>query len=128
MKNLLKQFIKFGFVGISNTVISYVTYLIGIKLGMHYLVASILGFFLSVVNAYYWNSRYVFYSKEVGISQWRVFLRTVCSYAGTGLVFSNVLLIILIDGLYVWEWLAPLIVNAINIPINFLLNKFWANR
>ena len=101
MKNLLKQFVKFGFVGISNTVISYVTYLVGIKLGMHYIVASILGFFLSVVNAYYWNSRYVFYSKESGISQYMVFFKTLFSYAGTGLILSNVLLIILIDGINV---------------------------
>ena len=128
MKNLLKQFVKFGFVGISNTVISYVTYLVGIKLGMHYIVASILGFFLSVVNAYYWNSRYVFYSKESGISQYMVFFKTLFSYAGTGLILSNVLLIILIDGINVETWLAPLIVNIINIPINFILNKFWANR
>ena len=128
MEKLIKQFIKFGCVGVSNTIISYVVYLIGIKIGLHYLIASISGFFLSVVNAYYWNSKYVFKSQELNIPQYKVFLKTLCSYAGTGLILSNVLLIVFIDGIGMAEWLAPLLVNAINIPLNFLLNKFWANK
>ena len=46
---------------------------------------------------------------------------------GTGLVLSNALLIVFIDGGGMVEWLALLIVNAINMPLNFLPNKFWAN-
>ena len=37
---LLIQFIKFGIVGLSNTLISYVVYFMGVRLGMHYLLAS----------------------------------------------------------------------------------------
>lgn len=128
MSRLIRQFLKFGCVGISNTIISYLVYLIGIELGLHYLFASMLGFFLSVVNAYYWNSKYVFKSQETNISQFKVFLKTLCSYAGTGLVLSNVLLVIFIDIMGMDEWMAPLIINAINIPTNFVLNKFWANK
>ena len=56
----LFQFIKFGFVGVSNTLISYITYIICINIGVHYLIASILGFIISVLNSYFWNSKYVF--------------------------------------------------------------------
>ena len=38
------QFIKFGIVGVSNTLIHYFTYLICICAGCHYLIASVIGF------------------------------------------------------------------------------------
>ena len=59
----LIQFVKFGIVGLSNTLISYVVYVAGVRFGMHYLLASILGFVISVLNSFYWNNKYVF---EIG--------------------------------------------------------------
>ena len=52
----LWQFVEFGLVGLSNTLISYVVYLLGISLGLHYLAASVLGFVVCVQNAFYWNN------------------------------------------------------------------------
>ena len=54
------QFVKFGIVGVSNTLISYIVYVILVTWGCHYLAASLLGFLISVINAFYWNNRYVF--------------------------------------------------------------------
>ena len=53
------QFIKFGIVGVSNTLISLAVYQLALNaLGLHYLAANALGLVISVVNAYYWNNRY----------------------------------------------------------------------
>lgn len=61
----LKQFIKFGIVGISNTLISYVVYNnVLLRLKMHYIGASIIGFLVSVVNSYYWNNKYTFKEQD----------------------------------------------------------------
>ncbi len=125
----LIQFVKFGIVGVSNTLIHYFTYLILIALGCHYLIASVAGFLVSVVNAFYWNNKYVF-TKEEGAARvwWQAFFKTFLSYAGTGLVLENILLVVWVRFLHVPETVAPLVTLLITIPINFLLNKFWAFR
>ena len=61
--NLVKtfwQFIKFGMVGASNTLISLVIYYIGLYLNVHYVLSNVLGFIAGTLNAYYWNNKYVF--------------------------------------------------------------------
>ena len=123
------QFIKFGLVGVSNTVISYVIYLMAVSIGCHYLVASVLGFIVSVINAFFWNNKYVF---QIGTGEtrsvWRSFWKTFVAYAGTGLVLNNALLIVQVD---VFKWsktIAPLINLIITIPLNFIINKLWAFR
>lgn len=121
------RFVRFGCVGLSNTVISYVIYLFGIALGMNYLLSSILGFIVSIVNAFYWNNKYVFEAGEgsVGILINR-FVKTFLSYAGTGLVLANVLLVIQVQYLGISEVVAPIINLLITIPLNYILNKLWA--
>ena len=125
----LMQFIKFGVVGLSNTVISYVVYVIMLNLGAHYLVASVTGFVVSVINAFYWNNRYVFAAAE---GEKRSLLGNFCkcflSYAGTGLVLNNILLILQVQVLGWPESIAPLINLVVTIPLNFILNKLWAFR
>ena len=60
----LLQFVKFGIVGLSNTLIAYAVYAACVWLGCHYLVANGLGFVVGVLNAYYWSDRYVFKKGE----------------------------------------------------------------
>lgn len=123
----LIQFIKFGMVGVLNNVISYVIYLIMMRIGMHYTLASIIGFTVSVFNSYYWNNKYVFVSDGTRI-WWQAFFKTYISYAGTGIVLNNILLIFWIEICGISVVIAPLINLFITIPINFLVNKFWAYR
>ena len=121
------QFVKFGIVGVSNTLISYIVYVILVTFGCHYLAASLLGFLISVINAFYWNNKYVF--KVDGTEKriwWSSFIKTFISYAGTGLILNNILLVIWIDIFQMNEMLGPIVNLFITIPLNFLLNKFWA--
>lgn len=121
------QFVKFGIVGVSNTLIHYFTYLICIAIGCHYLIASIIGFMISVINAFYWNNKYVFVKKDDEYrSLLQAFFKTFMSYAGTGLILENVLLVVWIQLLHISEVIAPIVTLLITIPINFILNKFWA--
>ena len=123
------QFVKFGVVGVSNTLISYVVYIILVNLGLHYLLASIGGFLVSVINAYYWNDRYVFNAEQrEERAWWKVFLKTFTSYAGTGLILNNLLLILWVDIVGLHEMLGPVINLFVTIPLNFLLNKYWAYK
>lgn len=124
----LIQFVKFGIVGLSNTLISYVVYVAGVRFGMHYLLASILGFVISVLNSFYWNNKYVFGQGKEERNLLKTLLKTFMAYAFTGLVLANILLYIWVDILGISEYLGPLINLVVTVPLNFVINKLWAFR
>lgn len=123
------QFVKFGIVGLSNTLISYVSYLFFIFLECHYLVASVLSFIISVTNSFYWNNKYVF-KERLGErrSWWQTYIKTFMAYALTGLILNNILLVLWVDILCISEIIAPLINLIVTIPLNYVINKYWAFR
>lgn len=127
LNDLIVQFIKFGMVGVLNTIISYVIYVIFVYMGFHYLVGSVMGFLVSVLNSYYWNNKYVF-KEENGENRiwWKVLLKTYASYAFTGLFLNNVILASIIEVCHVPVYIGPLICLIVTIPLNFVLNKLWA--
>lgn len=157
-KNVI-QFIKFGLVGVSNTLVNYVVYVIFVSLGFHYTIANTLGFLISVLNAYFWGSRFVFKEDETKEKRiwWQVLLKTYASYA-LGFVINTVLLALWIDVVHVGQYfgfvgdvigwasgfigflpktmtaeeiseiVAPILNMFVTVPINFVINKFWAYK
>ena len=121
------QFVKFGLVGISNTLIAYATYFLCVYLGIHYLIANALGFFISVLNAYYWSDRFVF-KKGEGEARSAIWTlaKTYVAYGSTGLLLASILLYLYVDKLHISEYIAQLLVLVITIPLNFIINKFWS--
>ena len=127
------QFIKFGMVGVSNTVISYLIYVVVLKFcekfGLipqsDYILAQIISFFLSVLWSFYWNRKFVFHADD-NTSFIKSLLKTYMSYAFTGIFLSNILLIIWIKYMGISKIIAPIFNLVISVPINFILNKFWA--
>ena len=119
------QFIKFGLVGCSNTLISLAIYYILIFVKVNYIIAYIIGFIVSVLNAFYWNNKYVFKNDKDNTKL--KLIRTYESY-GVTFILSNVLLYLQVDVLSISEILAPLICLTITIPLNFIINKFWVYK
>lgn len=127
MKQSLMQFIKFGIVGVSNTLISLLVYYLVLWINAQwYLLGNVAGWVISVANAFFWNERYVFTQQKRDFkSMVRRIGKTYLSYGATFLL-STVLLYLEVD---VWQWSAvvsPVVNLMITIPLNFLLNKFWA--
>lgn len=129
------QFVKFGIVGVSNTVISYVLYTVcllglrkvGILSGIDYIVAQVVQFILSVLWSFYWNNKYVFELKYgEKRSLWQSLLKTYVSYSFTGLFLSSILLVLWVQVCGISEFVAPIINLLVSVPLNFLINKFWA--
>lgn len=129
------QFVKFGIVGVSNTVISYFLYAgcllifrrAGILAGIDYIAAQVIQFILSVLWSFYWNNKYVFELKKgEKRSLWRSLLKTYVSYSFTGLFLSSILLVLWVQILGISEFIAPIINLLISVPLNFIINKFWA--
>lgn len=119
----IKQFIKFGLVGISNTLISLVTYYFLFFLGVNYLIANATGFVVSVLNSYYWNNKYVFCKTKKG--HLIPLIKTFMSYGFT-FILSTGLLFVMVQYAKISEIIAPIATLIITIPINFFMNKFWA--
>lgn len=127
MFKVLLQFIKFGIVGLSNTVISYVVYAFFTFVGVPYVIANIIGFIVSVLNSFFWNNRYVFKKncEEERSTGWTL-VKTFIAYGCTGLVLNNILLVLLVEKIMVNKYYAPALILIITIPLNFLINKYWA--
>ena len=65
INNDVIKFIKFSIVGISNTVVSLVSfYLLFEFLGIYYIFASTIGYFMGLANSYFWNLRWTFKHKH----------------------------------------------------------------
>lgn len=136
MFETIMQFIKFGIVGVSNTIISYVIYIGSLsflnKLSnfkFNYLISSLLSFVLSVLWSFYWNNKYVFLdSNDKKRSLWKTLIKTYISYSFTGLFLNNILLILWVEVLHVSQSIAPLVNLIISVPLNFVINKFWAYK
>lgn len=123
-KEVLIQFIKFGIVGASNTIVSTSIYYIFIWIDPKlYFLGSVVGWVVSVFNGFYWNNRFVF--RDSRFSWWQKLLRTYAAYGGSFIV-GSITLAIMVSGLGVSEWIAPWLNMVITIPLNFILNKFWA--
>lgn len=131
------QFVKFGIVGFSNTVISYILYVVclllfqefGLFPRIDYIVSAVIGFILSVLWSFYWNNKMVF-TLQGGKkrSLWKSLIKTYISYSFTGLFLSNILLVFWVQVCDVSEYIAPIINLLVSVPLNFVINKFWAFR
>lgn len=126
IKKIIMQFVKFGIVGLSNTLISLVAYYLLVYLGCHYIIANTVGFILSVVNAFYWNNKYVFLNRQEKNLK-KAFVKVFVSYGGSFLL-STVLITVFVEILHISEWLAPILRLVVTVPINFVMNKLWAFR
>ena len=126
-RNTIVQFIKFGIIGFSNTVISYVIYASLVYLGLHYIFAGFIGFIISVLNSFFWNNKYVFKNKATSKRSILYSLaKTYMSYGFSGIVLGTLLMFIFIDVLHISKYIAPFFGLVITVPLNFILNKKWA--
>ena len=134
-RQTFKEFLQFGLVGVSNTIVSYALYAItlgilinaGLFPSIDYFIANVVSFLLSVLWSFYWNNKYVFKADDGEKRNiWAALFKTYCSCAFTGLILNNVLLYLWISVLGINKMIAPIINLIINIPINFFMNKLWA--
>lgn len=129
----LVQFIKFGLIGATNTIISYVLnilvllFLEPFDVSWDFIAGNVVAFVLSVLWSFYWNNKLVFIVKG-GESRpiLKTLMKTYLAYGFTGIVLSNLLSYLWINVLSVSKYVAPLLNLIISVPLNFVINKKWA--
>jgi putative flippase GtrA len=122
---MLVQFVKFGIVGVSNTLLAFAIYTVLLKVfGVWYLGASAIGFVVGAVNGFLLNRRWTF-AGHVGDSLTPVRWGVV---QGCGLALNEGLLYLFVDGAGVEKLLGQALATIVVTVITFLVNRAWTFR
>lgn len=127
------QFVKFGLVGVSNTLVSYVIYVlflilfqrVGLFPNKDYLIAQFIGYVLSIFWAFYWNQKCVFNADESKVVWYIALAKSFIAYSFTGVFLNSFLSYIWVEIVGISKLVVPIVNLFINVPANFLLNKLW---
>lgn len=125
----LVQFVKFGMVGGFNTIFSYVIVNVMFYVwGIHEQIGNITAFIITVFISYMANSRFVFRESAKEQSFLAGLVKVYISYSITGIFLVGILLYVESDILKIPLYIGTFANIFITVPINFILNKFWAYR
>jgi putative flippase GtrA len=119
---LVGQFVKFGIVGVSNTLIFFLVYTLLLKVfGVWYVAASGIGFAVGATNGFLWNRRWTFRG-HVGDAltpvRWFV-VQTSGLFLNLGLVY------LFVDGAGLGELLGQAVTIVIVTLTTFFANRAW---
>lgn len=122
MYKKILQFIKFGFVGLSNNLIFFAIYYTLIYFNVNYLESNILSYVISSIWGYVLNRIWVFKENKEKVS------KTVVKYYiiyGSSFFINVLSMYIVVDILDFSKIIAPVLTMIIVVPYNFILNKIW---
>lgn len=119
------QFLKFGIVGVSNTIIAFAAYTIMLKVfGVWYVAASGIGFAVGAINGFLLNRRWTF-REHVGDAltpvRWGI-VQTCGLGLNLGLVY------LFVDGLGMDKLVGQIPATAIVTVVTFTVNRAWTFR
>jgi putative flippase GtrA len=122
---MLVQFVKFGIVGVSNTLLTFAVYTLLLKVfGVWYLAASAIGFIVGAVNGFLLNRRWTFRG-HVGDAftpvRWTV-------VQGCGLLTNLGLVYLFVEEISLDKLIAQACATAVVTVITFLVNRAWTFR
>lgn len=140
MKKLIAQFMKFGVVGGISFVVDFSVYTVLCNvLGVHYLIAGIAGFIISVIVNYVLSMRYVFESKDdmsktqefvifVILSAFGLGLNSLILYVCVDLIYWNAVWLQGIIGIKLMNIAAKIIATGIVMVYNFVTRKIFLEK
>lgn len=116
------RFIKFGMVGVINTLVNWIIFFILNALGMYYILANIIAYILGTVNSYLWNTLWVFKYKDKTSTETTIKF-IILNLIGLGL--NTGILYVLVDLCNLNKFIGLVITTAIVMIINYIVNKLW---
>jgi putative flippase GtrA len=117
----MRQFVRFCLVGASNTGLSFITYVVAVRAGAPYLVASCGAFALGALNGYSLNRVWTFRAGSFTFP-------TLVRYGlvqGLGLSINAGLLAVLVEGLQLDSIAAQALVLPAVSVLTFSLSRRW---
>lgn len=116
------RFIKFGMVGVINTLVNWIIFFILNGLGMYYILANIIAYILGTVNSYLWNTLWVFKYKDKASTETTIKF-IILNLIGLGL--NTGILYVLVDLCNLNKFIGLVTTTAIVMIINYIVNKLW---
>jgi putative flippase GtrA len=122
---VLVQFVKFGIVGVSNTLLTLAVYTVLLKVfGVWYLAASAIGFAVGATNGFLLNRRWTF-REHVGDAltplRWGI-------VQSAGLGVNEALLYVFVHDAHLDKLLAQVCATAVVTVTTFFVNRAWTFR
>ena len=122
---MLVQFVKFGIVGVSNTLLTLVVYTLLLKVfGVWYLAASAIGFIVGAINGFLLNRRWTF-REHVGDALTPVRWGVVQT---CGLAIDELLLYVFVHDAQLDKLIAQVCATAVVTVSTFVANRAWTFR
>lgn len=122
-RRIFRQFVKFGLVGISSTIIDWgVFYLLNLIFGVYYLTAKVLSFSVAVINSFIWNRRWTFRSQNPNHSEEFVKFLII---ALIGLSINALIMYLAVSIFHTRKIVGLVFATGITTFWNFLANKFY---
>lgn len=122
---VVAQFLKFGLVGVSNTLLTFVVFTILVKaLGVWYVAASAIGFVVGACNGFLLNRTWTFKGHSGGSSaalRWAV-------VQGCGLAADLGLIYLFVTGAGMPKLLGQALAIALVVGATFFVNRTWTFR
>jgi len=119
----VRQFVKYGLVGASNTIVQFAVYSIGVAIGIDYLVALVLGYVAGALNSYVLNRHWTFRAGDIAhsTSGSRFALVTGCAIA-----VNLALLYLLVHHAGIPKIPAQAILVLPILAVTFPINRWWS--
>lgn len=119
---LVLQFVKFGVVGVSNTLIFFLLYTLLLKVfGVWYVAASGIGFAVGAINGFLWNRAWTFRG-HIGDALTPVRWFVVQT---SGLLVNLGLVYLFVDGVGLDELIGQAVTIVIVTLLTFTANRAW---
>lgn len=119
---IVKQAIKYGIVGLINTLITAVVIWVMMKcLGYSDIVSNVVGYAAGLLNSFVWNRQWTFHSTS---GWWSSAIRFFVAFAVCYLMQLGVLMY-LNTHLTIDSYYNQLIAMAFYTVVNFIMNKFY---
>jgi putative flippase GtrA len=119
----VRQFVKYGVVGASNTVLTFVVYTILVTLGLDYLVAVVLGYCAGSLNSYFLNRHWTFRARDIAHTTAGTRFAIVQAVA----IAANVLLLyVFVHHLGIAKIPAQAILTLPILAVTFFVNRWWS--
>lgn len=126
-KSVSFEFIKFGLVGVINTIIHLlVLYILTEYFNIYYVLSSFIGFVVAVTNSFLLNTAWTFKKeiKEKFHFRYAKFF-TVSTIAA---IINLSLLYLITEFIGLWYILSQIVATGFSLAINFIGNKFWTYK
>lgn len=117
------QFIKFILVGIINTTLTYITYVILRLFKIPPIICNTAGYIIGVINSYLWNKKWVFKTTETNVKKefiHFIFVFFIC-YILQLLVFY-----LMINYTAINEYIIQIVGMAVYTILNYTLNRIYS--